>query len=72
MGFKRGSLVHHVKYGICYVGGSASNRVSLHSVEDGKRLTQYAKIEDLKFIAYNERRVQFLPSLIDRKNSNAV
>lgn len=49
MGFKRGSLVIHPKYRLCFVGGTSKEMISLHSVEDGKRLTQQAKPSDLKF-----------------------
>jgi hypothetical protein len=37
-GFKRGSLVKHSKLGITYVGGYLKDRISLHSLTDGKRL----------------------------------
>jgi hypothetical protein len=46
MGFKRGSWVKHPKYGLAYVGGTSNGRISLHSLQDGKRLTQNAKPED--------------------------
>lgn len=37
MGLKRGSLVKHVKHGLCYVGGTSKGRISLHDMT-GKRL----------------------------------
>jgi RRXRR protein len=52
IGFKRGSLVRHVKHGLCYVGGFLKERISLHSLQDGKRITQKAKPSDCKFICY--------------------
>ena len=52
-GFKRGSLVRHTKWGMVYVGGTSEGRVSLHSIETGKRLTQSAKPQDLEFRSYN-------------------
>ena len=52
MGFKRGSLVKYPKYNICYVGGTSKNRITLHSVLDGKRLTQNAKPQECKFLTY--------------------
>ena len=52
MGFKRGSLVKHEKYGLVYVGGSSKGRVSVHSLEDGKRLSQNVKFEELRFRSY--------------------
>jgi len=52
LGFKRGSWVKHFKWGICYVGGSSKGRISLYSLEGGKRLTQGAKPEDCKFLCF--------------------
>ena len=52
MGFKRGSYVKHPKYNICYVGGTSKNRISLHSISDGKRLCRNAKPHDCKFLTY--------------------
>ncbi len=63
LGFKRDSWVKHPKWGLCYVGGFLKKRLSLHSLIDGKRLTQNAKEEDLKFLCYSSWRVQFLPTL---------
>jgi hypothetical protein len=50
LGFKRGSLVKHPKCGLCYVGGTTENRVSLHSINDGRRLCQNAKLADCIFL----------------------
>lgn len=55
LGFKRGSLVKHFKYNLCYVGGNSKGRISLHSLEDGKRLCRNAKPEDCKLLTYNWR-----------------
>lgn len=64
-GFKRGSIVKHPKYGLCYVGGWLSsptkkdkNRktISLHNLETGIRLTQNANPKDVKFLSYNSWR----------------
>ena len=52
MGFKRGSWVKHPKYGLAYVGGTSNGRISLHSLQDGKRLTQNAKPEDCTLLTY--------------------
>ena len=52
-GFKRGSLVRHAKWGLAYVGGLLKDRVSLHHIESGKRLTQNAKLADCRFLTYN-------------------
>ena len=52
-GFKRGSLVKHPKFGLTYIGGWLKDRVSLHCVATGKRLTQQAKPSDCCFLAFN-------------------
>jgi len=51
-GFKRGSYIKHQKHNICYVGGTAKGRISLHSLTDGKRLTQNAKPQECKILTY--------------------
>ncbi len=53
MGLKRGSLVKCKERGLCYVGGTSKNRISLHDVSSGKRLGQSFKVEDCKFLCYN-------------------
>lgn len=61
-GFKRGSIVKHPLWGLTYVGGEMvkptkkePNRkvISLHSIENGKRLTQSASPKDIEFLTYN-------------------
>ena len=49
-GFKRGSIIHHPKFGISFVGGSMRDRLSLHSLTTGKRLTQTAKPGECRFL----------------------
>lgn len=55
-GLKRGSLVKHKKHSLSYVGGTIRNKISLHSVVTGERLTRSAKVEDCKFLTYNSWR----------------
>lgn len=62
-GFKRGALVRHPKHGLTYVGGCFRDRISLHSIRDGKRLCQNAKPSETKFLAYNTWRTRFLSGL---------
>lgn len=57
IGFKRGSWVKHKKYGVCYVGGSSNNRISLHEMKTGERLTRSAKIEECVFLTRSSWRV---------------
>ena len=64
LGLKRGSLVAHKNYGVTYVGGTSNNRVSLHNIESGDRVTQGAKLSDLVVLCFNYWRTQFfLPAL---------
>lgn len=57
-GLKRGSLVKHPKHGVCYVGGTIGGRVSLHSLESGKRQYQNAKPAECKFLCFNSWRTR--------------
>ncbi len=60
LSLKRGMLVHHPKYGKAYVGGTMEGKLSLHSPETGKRLTQGAKLTDctaLKVLRWKTRLV---------------
>ncbi len=59
LGLKRGSLVKHEKLGLVYVGGFMSGRITLHSLETGKRLTRNVQISDCDFLAYNSWRGRF-------------
>jgi len=59
MGFRRGSIVSHPKYGVCTIGGTSKNRISLHSLQTGKRLCQNASISDINFKSYNNYNLTF-------------
>ncbi|MBT9143881.1 MAG: hypothetical protein DDT32_01945 [Syntrophomonadaceae bacterium] len=61
LGFKRGSLVKHLKRGLCYVGGFMKDRISLHSVETGERLCRDAKPKECKFLTYSSWRCRNSP-----------
>ena len=67
-GFKRGSIVKHLLWGLTYVGGEmvkptkkepSRKVISLHSIENGKRLTQAANSKDIKFLTYNTWRTKW-------------
>lgn len=62
MGFKRGSWVKHIKWGLCYVGGTSKDRISLHSLETGERLTQNANLKDCRFLTYSTWRAASSPT----------
>lgn len=63
LGFSRGSLATHPKYGIVYIGGTNGEQTSLHSAETAKRLCQNAKMSDIKLLTHNKWRARFLPGL---------
>lgn len=61
LGFKRGSLVKHPKYGLTYVGGNPrSARLSLHDLATGRRVCEFAKPVDLKFVTFSSWRTTLL------------
>ena len=65
LGFKRGSYVKHCKYGLCYdglcyVGGYMNDRISLHDLSTGKRLTQQAKPDDCRFVCFASWRYKYI------------
>ena len=61
MGFRRGSIVSHHKYGTCTIGGTSKNKISLHNLQTGKRLTQSASHSDITFKSYNNYNLTFAP-----------
>jgi hypothetical protein len=63
MGFKRGSLVRHIKHGLTYIGGELKGRISLHSLATGQRLCQNALPAETTFLAYSTWRAHSSPQL---------
>lgn len=61
LGFRRGSIVSHPKYGVCTIGGTSKNKISLHNLKTGKRLTQSASHADIAFKSYNNYNLTFSP-----------
>jgi hypothetical protein len=58
LGFKRGMLVVHPKYGKSLIGGYGSDgRFSLHAVLSGLRLTHNVKLNDFIAISYSPWRI---------------
>ena len=53
LGMQRGTLVRHPQYGVVYLGGHTKNRVSLHSLKDGKRLTTNGQVSELRVLGLN-------------------
>jgi len=61
-GFKRGSLVKHIKHGLCLIGGASKGFISLHNKNSNKRICQNAKKQDINFLSYNTWRVTIPPT----------
>ena len=58
LGLKRGSWVTHPRYGLVFVGGTLNGRISLHSMETGKRLTQHARVEECRMLCTASWRIR--------------
>ena len=58
VGFTRGSIAKHQKHGVCYIGGTMGGKISLHESYTGKRLTQSAKVLDVKSLSYASWRME--------------
>jgi len=52
MGFKRGSIVEHIKYGLAYIGGTSKKRITLHKISTGERICRNAIPNDCTFKTY--------------------
>jgi len=60
LGLKRGTLIKHQKYGLCFVGGFLNGQLSLHSMKNGERLTKNSKKEDCEVLTRIAFRTRFL------------
>lgn len=56
MGLKRGTLVKHPKCGLTYVGGSSGDKLSLHSLQTGRRLNRNTKKSDILVLSFSSWR----------------
>ncbi len=82
LGLKRGTLVRHLTYGLCTVGGfdRAKGRMSLHDYQTNKRLTQGGKVVDchiLTWVAFRswlvrERHVSALAPVLPTPSSKRI
>jgi hypothetical protein len=50
LGFRKGTLVKHIKHGLSVICGYQKGRLSLQPVEGGTRLTLAAKVRDCKIL----------------------
>jgi hypothetical protein len=60
LGLKRGTLVKHLRWGLCYVGGHLNGRLSLHDIKTGKRVTRTVKPEDCRVLTSVSWRSQYI------------
>lgn len=54
LGLKRGTLVRHLKYGLCSIGGFDRKKqtISLHAYRTNKRLTQAAQVKGCRTLTW--------------------
>lgn len=62
LGFTRGTLVQHPKYGLAVVGGTLDGRLSLHHRLTGKRLCQNARPTECRVRTMLRWRARLLPA----------
>jgi RRXRR protein len=60
LGLKRGSWVRHARHGVCYLGGTTGNTISLHRMQDGRRIAKVlpATVQVLCTASWRVRRRQ--------------
>jgi hypothetical protein len=58
LGLKRGSLVHDPEHGVTFVGGFSVSGLSLHCLQDGRRLCRNAQPSHLRVLAYSSWRTR--------------
>ena len=70
LGFKRGTVIRHPRYGLCSVGGydREKRRISLHAYRTNTRLTQKAKPEECRRLTT----VAFRSWLISNKKAQST
>jgi RRXRR protein len=63
LGYKRGTAVHHPRYGLCLIGGcnEEKHRLSLHAYRTNTRVTQNAKPVDCHRLAVVAFRAWWVP-----------
>jgi hypothetical protein len=69
LGFKRGTVVQHPKYGRCIIGGHdrERQRLSLHAYKTNKRLTHMAKPADCRCLTTIAFRLWLVPRTQDKR-----
>jgi hypothetical protein len=57
---RRGSIVRDPKYGICIVGGTSKNKISIHSIESNKRISQRIYKHMISFKSFNNYTISYI------------
>ena len=60
IGLRRGSIVRDPKYGICIVGGTSKNKISIHSIESNKRISQRIYKHMISFKSFNNYTISYI------------
>jgi hypothetical protein len=71
LGFKRGTLIHHPKYGLCAVGGYDRDKqqLSLRAYKTNKRLTQHAHPVECHRLTSSAFRCWLVPHMSARRHN---
>lgn len=74
LGWKRGTLVKHPKYGLTAIGGCdlKTSRISLHAYRTNKRLCQNAKVSDITGLTWTPYRTTYLKKKGEALSSTVV
>ncbi len=48
LGVTRGTVIKHPKYGMAYVGGNSKDRISIHDMQTGERLSRDIRVKDIE------------------------
>jgi hypothetical protein len=73
LGWKRGTLVRHPRYGLCTVGGvdRAKGTVSLHAYRNNTRLTQRGRLDQCQRLTWMAWRSWLVPATSPEKGGTA-
>jgi hypothetical protein len=59
MGMSKGSVVNY-KGRLVYLGGASNERVSIHNILTGQRMSKHARISDIRVMYITKQRTQFI------------
>ena len=71
LGYKRGTLIRHPRYGLCTIGGCdrGKQRLSLHAYRTNQRLTQGAKPEECQRLTTLAFRSWLVPLMKNKRSA---